>query len=46
VLHDGYVRGVWDSKQVEWLARRILSENTADVYGIEFKVAAGPRDLK
>jgi len=45
VLHDGYVRGVWDSKQVEWLARRILSENTADVYGIEFKVAAGPRGL-
>jgi len=35
VLHDGYVRGVWDAKQVEWLARRILFENTADVYGIE-----------
>ena len=35
VLHDGHVRGVWDAKQVEWLARRILWENTADVYGID-----------
>jgi predicted TIM-barrel fold metal-dependent hydrolase len=34
VLHDGYVRGVWDAKQVEWLAQRILSRNTADVYRI------------
>lgn len=34
VLHDGYMRGVWDAKQVEWLARRILSENTGEVYGI------------
>jgi len=35
VLHDGYVRGVWDARQTEWLARRILFENTAEVYGIE-----------
>lgn len=35
VLHDGHVRGVWDAKQVDWLARRILFENTADVYGID-----------
>ena len=34
VLHDGYARGVWDANQVEWLARRIIFENTADVYGI------------
>lgn len=39
VLHDGHARGVWDAKQVEWLARRILFENTAEVYGIE--AAAG-----
>jgi hypothetical protein len=37
VLHDGYVRGVWDAKQVEWLGRRILWDNTAEVYGL-----AGP----
>ena len=35
VLHDGHVRGVWDTKQVDWLARRILFENTAELYGIE-----------
>lgn len=45
VLHDGYLRGVWDSKQVEWLAQRILAENTADVYGIDFKDPAGSRSL-
>jgi uncharacterized protein len=39
VLHDGHARGVWDAKQVDWLARRILFENTAEVYGIE----AGPQ---
>jgi predicted TIM-barrel fold metal-dependent hydrolase len=38
VLHDGHARGVWDAKQVDWLARRILFENTADVYGIEASV--------
>jgi len=38
VLHDGYVRKVWDTKQVEWLAQRILFENTAEVYGIEFRL--------
>ena len=37
VLHDGHARGVWDAKQVDWLARRILFENTADVYRIEAK---------
>ena len=35
VLHDGHVRGVWDAKQVDWLARRILWENTAEVYRID-----------
>lgn len=35
VLHDGHARGVWDAKQVDWLARRILFENTAEIYGIE-----------
>ena len=44
VLHDGYVRGVWDAKQVEWLARRILFENTADVYGIAAN-AGVPRNV-
>lgn len=34
VLNDGHARGVWDAGQVEWLARRILFENTAEVYGI------------
>ena len=45
VLHDGYLRKVWDSKQVDWLARRILFENTADVYGIDFRPTAAPRVL-
>jgi predicted TIM-barrel fold metal-dependent hydrolase len=40
VLNDGYVRGVWDARQVEWLARRILYENTADVYRIDVGTAA------
>lgn len=35
VLHDGHARGVWDTRQVDWLAKRILFENTADVYRIE-----------
>ena len=35
VLHDGYRRKVWDASQVDWLARRILFENTADVYRID-----------
>ena len=39
VLHDGHQRGVWDAKQVDWLARRILFENTAEVYRIESRVA-------
>ena len=40
VLHGGYVRKVWDTKQVEWLAQRILVENTAELYGIEFRPTA------
>ncbi len=35
VLHDGVERGVWNASQVEWLARRILWENTAEAYGLE-----------
>jgi predicted TIM-barrel fold metal-dependent hydrolase len=43
VLDDGYVRGVWDARQVEWLARRILYENTADVYRIDVGTATAQR---
>lgn len=39
VLHDGHVRGVWDARQVDWLARRILWENTAEVYRIQATIA-------
>jgi predicted TIM-barrel fold metal-dependent hydrolase len=35
VLNDGVERGVWNTTQVDWLARRILYENTADIYGLE-----------
>ena len=35
VLNDGVERGVWSTTQVDWLARRILYENTADIYGLE-----------
>ena len=35
VLHDGVQRGVWDATQVDWLARRILWENTAEAYGLD-----------
>ncbi|MCZ4316015.1 amidohydrolase family protein [Comamonadaceae bacterium G21597-S1] len=35
VLNDGCNRGVWTAKQVEWLASRILFENTADIYRFE-----------
>ena len=45
VLNDGFERGVWDAKQVEWLAGRILSGNTADVYGIDFTHATPARAL-
>lgn len=41
VLHDGFRRNVWDVKQVEWLARRILFDNTADVYGIAVATPTG-----
>ncbi len=34
VLADGHARGIWDTKQIDWLARRILFENTAEVYGL------------
>lgn len=34
VLHDGCERGVWDAGQADWLARRILWDNAADLYGI------------
>jgi len=43
VLHDGYLRKVWDSSQVDWLARRILFENTAEVYRIDSKLDAASR---
>jgi predicted TIM-barrel fold metal-dependent hydrolase len=43
VLHDGYVRGVWDAHQVEWLAQRILFQNTADVYGFALPSTAQQR---
>lgn len=35
VLHGGHQRGVWSSAQVEWLARRVLWDNAAELYGIE-----------
>lgn len=44
VLNDGYVRRIWSSKQVEWLAQRVLYENTADVYGIAFAPSANGRE--
>jgi predicted TIM-barrel fold metal-dependent hydrolase len=34
VLNDGYERGVWTAPQAEWLARRVLHENTAELYGL------------
>ena len=42
VLHDGYLRNVWDLRQVDWLARRILFENAAEVYGIDSRRDASP----
>ncbi|GGX15192.1 hypothetical protein GCM10007242_22180 [Pigmentiphaga litoralis] len=35
VLDQGYQRKVWNAQQTEWLARRILWENTAELYGLE-----------
>lgn len=35
VLHDGHRRGVWNHGQLDWLARRVLWDNAADLYGIE-----------
>lgn len=40
VLNDGVERGVWNAGQVEWLARRILYENTAEAYGIDVAALA------
>ena len=45
VLNEGYRRNVWDAKQVEWLAQRILAQNTADVYGIDFRIAQQPHNV-
>ncbi|HVE49484.1 MAG TPA: amidohydrolase family protein [Casimicrobiaceae bacterium] len=42
VLNDGYLRNVWNSSQVDWLAQRILFENTADVYRIDSDVSVTP----
>lgn len=35
VLHDGVQRGVWDAGQADWLARRVLFDNAAELYGID-----------
>jgi predicted TIM-barrel fold metal-dependent hydrolase len=42
VLHDGHERGVWNAGQVEWLARRVLFENTAEMYGLDVESVATP----
>ncbi|MET4577123.1 amidohydrolase family protein [Ottowia thiooxydans] len=41
VLHDGCERGVWDARQADWLAKRILWENSAELYGIDPKDVTG-----
>ena len=33
VLHDGVERKVWNAQQVDWLARRTLYENAAELHG-------------
>jgi predicted TIM-barrel fold metal-dependent hydrolase len=35
VLNDGHMRGVWNTRQVDWLARRVLLDNAAELYGLE-----------
>lgn len=35
VLSDGVERRVWNARQVEWLARRILWENAAELHGFD-----------
>jgi predicted TIM-barrel fold metal-dependent hydrolase len=37
VLDQGYQRGVWSRRQTEWLAQRVLWENTAELYGLDLK---------
>jgi len=34
VLNDGVQRGVWNAQQVDWLARRALHDNAAELHGI------------
>lgn len=34
-LESGVSRGVWTAAQTDYLARRVLYDNTADLYGIE-----------
>lgn len=34
VLNDGVERGVWNARQVDWLARRALHDNAAQLHGI------------
>ncbi|MBS7777477.1 amidohydrolase family protein [Acidovorax sp. CCYZU-2555] len=33
VLNDGVQRGVWNAQQVDWLARRALHDNAAELHG-------------
>ena len=33
VLNDGVQRGVWNAQQVDWLARRALHDNAAQLHG-------------
>lgn len=33
VLNDGLQRQVWNARQVDWLARRVLYENAAELHG-------------
>jgi predicted TIM-barrel fold metal-dependent hydrolase len=40
-LEGGHADGVWDARQTEWLAERVLAGNAADVYGIEPPASEG-----
>ncbi|MCP5282172.1 MAG: amidohydrolase family protein [Rhodoferax sp.] len=35
VLSDGIQRKVWDARQAQWLARRVLFENAAEIYRLD-----------
>lgn len=35
VLNDGLQRQVWNARQVDWLARRVLYDNAAELHGFE-----------